>query len=178
VIARHGLSGTSFTRIAEEAGISSPGLISYHFAGKDELFTVLTQQLLDACADAIEEAVGAAPDPHAAVAAYVTAFVSWQDANREGVAALWRLASGWKAPGLDRAFDETPLVAPLLRVLEEGRASGALRDVNPSVVAQGMLCAVEAFHDAAAADPGLTADTFAAELVELFVRGLEVRRDG
>ncbi len=175
VLARHGLSGTSFAKIAAEAGISSPGMISYHFADKDELYSVLAQQLLDDCVEAIEEAVSAAPDPLAAVAAYVTSFVSWQDSNRDGVSALWRLASGWKAPGRDSAFDEAPLVAPLLRVLDEGRRAGMVRAVDTTVVAQAVLCAVEGFRDVATGNPDLAPDDFAAELVELFVRGLATR---
>jgi TetR/AcrR family fatty acid metabolism transcriptional regulator len=38
VLAEHGSANASFTRIAEQAGLSSPGLISYHFKTKEELW--------------------------------------------------------------------------------------------------------------------------------------------
>ncbi|MFD8994129.1 TetR/AcrR family transcriptional regulator [Streptomyces abikoensis] len=37
VIAEVGYAKTTFTRIAKQAGLSSTGMISYHFAGKDDL---------------------------------------------------------------------------------------------------------------------------------------------
>lgn len=38
VLAGQGSANASFTRIAEQAGLSSPGLISYHFKTKEELW--------------------------------------------------------------------------------------------------------------------------------------------
>ena len=39
VIAEDGYAKASFSRIAKHAGLSSTGMISYHFAGKDDLIT-------------------------------------------------------------------------------------------------------------------------------------------
>src|ERR1035437_6258463 len=36
-LAKHGDSGATFARIVEAGGLSSPGLISYHFADRGEL---------------------------------------------------------------------------------------------------------------------------------------------
>src|SRR5688572_29786940 len=83
VIAHEGLSKASFGRIAAEAGLSSPGMISYHFADKDELLTVLCDAILDGCVTEIEEAVAAAAGPVEGFAAYLTAFVRWQDTHRD-----------------------------------------------------------------------------------------------
>lgn len=46
MIAREGLSKASFARIATEAGLSSPEMISHHFADKDELLTALADTVL------------------------------------------------------------------------------------------------------------------------------------
>jgi TetR/AcrR family transcriptional regulator, fatty acid metabolism regulator protein len=172
VIAREGLSKASFGRIAAEAGLSSPGMISYHFADKDELLTVLCDTLLDDCVAAIEEAVAAAEGPAQGLAAYLTGFVRWQDTHRDEVGALWRLSAGWKRPGEPAAFDETLLRDPLLRVLHEGQAAGVLRPVRSEWTAHLVLCAVEGYQQALQDDPGLDADAFAATLVDLFERGL------
>lgn len=172
VISREGLSKASFGRIAAEAGLSSPGMISYHFADKDELLTVLCDTLLDDCVSAIEEAVAAAEDPAQGLAAYLTGFVHWQDTHRDEVGALWRLSAGWKRPGEPAAFDEALLRDPLLRVLRAGQAAGAVRPVRAEWAAHLILCAVEGYQQALQDDPELDADAFAAALVDLFERGL------
>ncbi|WP_419994828.1 TetR/AcrR family transcriptional regulator [Streptomyces boninensis] len=172
VIAREGLSKASFGRIAAEAGLSSPGMISYHFADKDELLTVLSDTLLDDLVAAIDEAVDAAEGPAAGLAAYLTAFIRWQDTHRDEVGALWRLSAGWKRPGEPAAFDEAPLREPLLRVLREGRTTGVLRPVQEEWVAGTILCAVEGYQQALTDDPELDAAAFAGTLIDLFERGL------
>jgi AcrR family transcriptional regulator len=175
VIARDGLSKATFGRIAAEAGLSSPGMISYHFADKDELFTVLSDTVLGDCVAAIEEAVAAADGPVAALSAYLAGFVRWQDTHRDEVGALWRLSAGWKRPGAPSAFDEAPLREPLLRILRDGRDLGVLRPVPERWVAQSILCAVEGYQEAMQDDPELDGEAFAAMLVDLFERGLTTR---
>ncbi|MCP2262747.1 TetR/AcrR family transcriptional regulator [Promicromonospora thailandica] len=172
VIAREGLSKASFGRIAAEAGLSSPGMISYHFADKDELLTVLGDTLLGDCVATIEHAVGRADGPAEGLRAYLTAFVRWQDTHRDEVDALWRLSAGWKRPGQPAAFDEGLLLEPLLRVLRAGRETGAFRPVRVEWVAQSILCAVEGFQQAFHDDPELDADAFADMLADLFERGI------
>lgn len=55
VIAETGYLKASFSRIAKHAGLSSTGMISYHFAGKEDL--------LSACVTEIEEVTGAYMQP-------------------------------------------------------------------------------------------------------------------
>src|SRR5271166_1206110 len=49
-IADLGYAGASFAQIAKRAGLSSTGLISYHFAGRDELIDQVGQQIVSAIA--------------------------------------------------------------------------------------------------------------------------------
>src|SRR3569833_2442999 len=55
VIAEDGYAKASFSRIAKHAGLSSTGMISYHFVGKEDL--------LKACVTEIEEITGAFMQP-------------------------------------------------------------------------------------------------------------------
>lgn len=174
VIAQEGLARATFGRIATVAGLSSPGMISYHFAHKDELLTTLGRTILQDCGDAVADAVAAAPDPVAGLAAYLTASVRWQDTHRDAVAALVRLSSGWTPPDPATAFDETPLTAPLLEVLSEGQRQGVLRPLPPAWLVRTILCAVEGYHQALAEDESVDAEEFAAALVTLFCDGLRV----
>lgn len=172
VIARDGLPKASFGRIAAEAGLSSPGMISYHFADKDELLTMLCDTVLDDCVTALDDAVRRAAGPAEGLEAYLVAFIRWQDGHRDEVAALWQLAAGWKRPGGQTAFDELPLLEPLRGVLRDGQGAGVLRPMHEEWVAQTILCAVKGYQQALYDDPGLDADAFARTLVELFARGL------
>src|SRR5215475_7240389 len=56
VIAEIGYANASFSRIAKHAGLSSTGMISYHFAGKDDLIA--------ACVAEIEQITGAFMQPY------------------------------------------------------------------------------------------------------------------
>ncbi|WP_212819257.1 TetR/AcrR family transcriptional regulator [Polymorphospora rubra] len=173
VLARDGLSQTSLGRIATEAGLSSTGLITYHFADKDEVLITVVDHLISRCTGALRTAVDSAAGPADALAAYIEAFVRFQDDNRDGVRALWRLAAGWKAPGRAFAFDDEPLVAPVRGVLDDGQRGGAFRDLDSSVVAQSIVCAVEGFHELFTADPDIDTTAFIRELQVLYRRGTE-----
>ncbi|WP_420111512.1 TetR/AcrR family transcriptional regulator [Pseudactinotalea sp.] len=174
VIAREGLPKASFGRIAAEAGLSSPGMISYHFADKDELLTVLCDTILQGCVTSVDAAVSAADGLAAGLTAYVVAFIRWQDGHREEVIALWQLAAGWRRPGAQLAFDEAPLAEPLRAVLRDGQAAGVLRPLNEEWVAQTVLCAVKGYQQALHDDPDVDADAFAQTLVAVFAEGLLV----
>src|SRR5215470_5894385 len=63
VIADVGFAKASFSRIAKHAGLSSTGMISYHFAGKDDL--------LAACVAEIESNVALVGEHPAAVRALI-----------------------------------------------------------------------------------------------------------
>ncbi|MFB6395081.1 TetR/AcrR family transcriptional regulator [Polymorphospora lycopeni] len=173
VLARDGLSRTSLGRIASEAGLSSTGLITYHFADKNDVLLTVVDHLIGRCAETLRAAVDRAADPAEALAAYIEAFIRFQDDNRDGVRALWRLAAGWKAPGRDSAFDDEPLVAPVREVLDDGQARGAFRGLASPVVAQSILCSVEGFHEAFTADPDIDTTAYIRELQILYRHGTE-----
>lgn len=46
VLAKYGSINTSFTRITKQAGLSSPGLISYHFKNKEELLHEVLESIM------------------------------------------------------------------------------------------------------------------------------------
>lgn len=182
VLARDGLARTSLARIAEEAGLSSAGLISYHFASKDEVFGTVVDQLLARCAATIETALSRADGATAALGAYIETFMAFQDANRSGLRALWRLAAGWKAPGRAEAVDVQPLLDPLVGILRDGQRAGELRPHDSIWVARSIFCSLEGWsrHDLFCADPdrdGGDGDgtAYGRELVTLYQQGLRAQ---
>ena len=70
-IAEAGYRGATFARIARHAGLSSTGLISYHFAGRDELIAeVAAKVIADICAFMTARLEGVS-DPAAALRGYI-----------------------------------------------------------------------------------------------------------
>src|ERR1700760_5128012 len=66
VIAEIGYARASFTGIAKHAGLSSTGMISYHFAGKDDLLTACVAGI-EQVTEAFMQSRIAAADGHVAV---------------------------------------------------------------------------------------------------------------
>src|SRR3954453_13821781 len=76
VIAEAGYAKASFSRIAKHAGLSSTGMISSHFAGKDDL--------LAACVAEIEQVTGAFMQPRIdAALGHVAQLRAYVEANVE-----------------------------------------------------------------------------------------------
>ncbi|WP_328608834.1 TetR/AcrR family transcriptional regulator [Amycolatopsis sp. NBC_00345] len=74
VIAEAGYAKASFSRIAKHAGLSSTGMISYHFAGKDDL--------LAACVAEIEQVAGGFMNPRVdAAVGHVAQLRAFVEAN-------------------------------------------------------------------------------------------------
>jgi len=71
VIADLGYGQTSFARIAERAGLSSTRLISYHFAGKDELIAAVAADVLASIGRYMAQRVGAATSAAGRLRAYI-----------------------------------------------------------------------------------------------------------
>lgn len=66
MIAGIGYAKASFSQIAEHAGLSSTGMISYHFAGKDDLIAAWVAEI-ERVTDAFMQAGIAAASGHVAV---------------------------------------------------------------------------------------------------------------
>src|SRR5262245_32686250 len=72
-IAELGYAKASFARITERAGLSSPRMISYHFADKDDLIHEILLHVLGAGAIFIGERVAAAGTASERLTAYLRA---------------------------------------------------------------------------------------------------------
>src|ERR1700761_6121582 len=71
-IAELGFAQTSLAKIAKRAGIST-GVISYYFAGKDDLIAEVVVHVFDAGADFIRARVGDPPTARETLRAFIEA---------------------------------------------------------------------------------------------------------
>ncbi|HEY7597135.1 MAG TPA: TetR family transcriptional regulator [Actinophytocola sp.] len=76
-IAVEGLAGTSFAKIAKSAGLSSTGLISYHFANKRELMDEVVRVVGEEVAELADWRMREADGPAEQLRAYLAANIEY-----------------------------------------------------------------------------------------------------
>ncbi|MGW4062067.1 TetR family transcriptional regulator [Amycolatopsis sp. NPDC004747] len=168
VIAEAGYLKASFSRIAKHAGLSSTGMISYHFAGKEDL--------LKACITEIEEVTGAFMQPRIdAAVGHVAQLRAFVEANVELV--------GEHATELRALIDlvknagtRSTAVDGRLALFEEhfrsGQAAGAFGSFDVRTAALSFTSGLDAVVATAAANVPEPAELarIGRELADLYVR--------
>jgi AcrR family transcriptional regulator len=168
VIAEDGYAKASFSRIAKHAGLSSTGMISYHFAGKDDL--------LAACVAEIEQVTGAFMQPRidaaeghvAQLRAFVESNVALVGEHPAAIRALIDLVKN--------AGSQSPGVNGRLALFEEhfrtGQAAGVFGPFDTRTAALALTSGLDAVVvTAAAAVPEPTElARIGRELADLYVR--------
>jgi len=182
VIAEEGLAQATFARIRQRAGLSSTRLISYHFAGKDDLIAAVVEDVLDRIAhhvgqriEAAESAAGAG-NATAILRAYIEGNVSFIDTHRAPMQALLQIvlaAAGLPATtGAKAVPGPRASQGPLEGLLRHGQATGEFRSFDATAVGSAIQRAIEGLPHLLAAEPDLDCDNYASELVELYLRGI------
>ena len=173
VVAADGLAQASFARIARQAGLSSTRLISYHFAGRDDLVLAVVQHVVEAIGTAVGSRVRAETTATGRLRAYIAGTVTFIDEHRAPMTALLQIVLAGALPQGTGADEPAP--RHLEAILREGQAAGEFRDFDPRVVALAVQRALEGLPPALRAEPDLDCDAFGRELVTLF--DLATRRE-
>ncbi len=169
VIAEVGYANASFSRIAKHAGLSSTGMISYHFAGKEDLLAASVTEIEQVTGAYMNPRIDAADGHVGKLRAYVESNVALVGERPAEVRALIDLVKN--------AGSQSPAVNGRLAVFEEhfrtGQAAGAFRPFDPRTVAIALTSGLDAVVATAAAD-AMTDSTEVArlgrELADLYVR--------
>lgn len=167
VIADEGFARASFGRIAERAGLSSTRLISYHFAGKDELVGAVVEHVVREIGEFVGARVLAESTASGRLRAYVEAVVTFADEHRAEMRALLQVVmSGAWSDGTAGPSDTSHLE----KILLAGQREGEMRAFDVRVVASTVQRAVEGVPFQLMSEPDLDCAAYAAELVDLFDR--------
>jgi TetR/AcrR family transcriptional regulator, fatty acid metabolism regulator protein len=173
-IAELGYAQASFAQIARRAGLSSTGLISYHFASKDELIEQVVEAVVTAgaafTAPRIEAAVGAGPK----LRAYVEANLEFMASHPAHIVAVAQVSSALPP---DRSGQAPPYaawhelgIAHLQEMLREGQRAGEFGRFSTRMMAITIRAAIDAVGYRLADDPQLDVRADARELSALFAR--------
>ncbi|WP_067475837.1 TetR/AcrR family transcriptional regulator [Nocardia amamiensis] len=179
VISEVGYGSASLARIAEHAGISK-GVISYHFAGKDDLMTQLVIQLYVSAAEYIAPRVGAAAGARAQLLAYLESNLGFIAANTTYVAALVEVVTNLRDaegnPKFASADGERDIIVPLVDLLTEGQRAGEFGEFDPLLMAKSIRDAIDGAAGRTVREPDFAMDPYSAHLCKLF--DIATRRAG
>jgi TetR/AcrR family fatty acid metabolism transcriptional regulator len=168
-IAEAGYAGASFARIAERVGISR-GLISYHFAGKDDLIKQVVHEAAEQAIAYIRPRVLAESTGPAMLRAYIQSNLAFMRDHRNNVIAMIEIARS--AEGRRTFYGDTAVVNAVDALegpLSGFQAAGQFRpDFDPHVMAIAIRAAIEAASPLLALDPEFDIDNYSREIITVF----------
>jgi AcrR family transcriptional regulator len=168
VIAAEGFAKASFSRIAKQAGLSSTGMISYHFAGKDDLLAACVAEIEQVMTAFMQPRIDAAAGHIAELRAFVESNVALVGEHPEAVRALIDLVknAGSQSPAVNGRF------TLFVEHFRTGQAAGVFGPFDPMIVALALTSGLDAVVATAAAvgpEPA-ELDRIGRELADLYVR--------
>ena len=171
VAAVAGYANISFARIAKEAGLSSTGIISYNFAGKDDLLRAVIAEVMRAVAAYMSPRVDAAVGARAKLRAYIEAHTSFLVDRPNHLPALVEIVTNLPHDWADRAEFMAQLDATHrfhTDYIRQAQAAGEFRAFDPKVMAIAIQGAIDAVVRRKTREPDLDAAVCGRELADLF----------
>jgi AcrR family transcriptional regulator len=163
----------SFAQVAKRAGLSSTGLISYHFTSKKDLDLAIVSEVFGRISRHMHEVMAGIDDPQAALTAYIRGVIGFMQADPFALQALVAIVMHG---GIDYDADtERGAVSEIVRILEWGQADGIFRDFDVQVMATTIQRSLDGIPLAQMANPNLDLDAYARELIELFTLATQMR---
>lgn len=171
-IAEAGFAQASLAQIAKRAGVST-GVISYYFAGKDDLIREVGAHVFAAGEALIRPTVDTEATAAGALRAFIAASVAFIGSYPLYGRAILNIARSGRderdRPRLDPAILQ-PRLEGFKRILEWGQRTGEFRAFSVPVMAVTIVEALDAVPQQLVEDPELDLAAYAGELVELFDR--------
>ncbi|AYF76732.1 TetR family transcriptional regulator [Nocardia yunnanensis] len=173
VIADQGYANASFAKIAKQAGLSSTGMISYHFRGKGDLIREVVTRIMQLSAEFVGAELDTAAGYQGRLRAFFAANLALVDAYPKHLRALSNIAAnaGTDDPHLFGLLDQLGAVAAAqAEILRAGQREGVFRTFDPAVMVLAIRGALDAAIARAAFDPHFDAAATAGELADIFDR--------
>jgi TetR/AcrR family fatty acid metabolism transcriptional regulator len=160
-IAAVGYAQASLNQIAERAGISK-SVISYHFAGKDELIQQVIADVSAAGQALMWPRVQAETTSAGMLRAYIQSHLDFMRTHPKHVTAVTEILTHYRAQAGDTA------TTPLEERLRQGQRDGEFREFSPRVMAWAIRAAIDEVGRRFVANPSLDLDECGRELITLF----------
>jgi AcrR family transcriptional regulator len=172
-IAELGYAQASFAQIARRAGLSSTGLISYHFASKQELDLAVVAEIYRRLSQHMAAAMDGITSPAAALVAYIRGLIGFMKIEPFALRAMIAIVMHG---GFDyNAESERAATAGISDILRWGQAEGSFREFDIQVMATTIQRSLDGIPLAQSVNPDLDLDAYARELVDLFTLATQQR---
>jgi AcrR family transcriptional regulator len=171
-IAEAGYQHASYAQIARRAGLSSTGLISYHFASKAELIGEVVAEVVAAGQGFMLPRIEAAAPGSDRLRAYITSNLEFMAAHPAHMRAVADILSALRREPGGPPAPYAPLhargLAQLEEFLREGQRNGQFRRFSPAVMALAIRAAIDEVAYRLAGEPDLDLAAYGRELTALF----------
>lgn len=174
-----GFQGMSVGEVARRAGVSK-GVVTYHFAAKDDLIYEVVTEIFDSISEFLESRLGRTTS-ESFVADYIFAWVEYYRTHTRYMLAVAEVWGNFRDETGRRRFGEQAMtgeLAEVQRALELGQADGSRGQFSARVMAVTMKAALDALLGQLAGDPELDLKVYGEELVALFERATRANPDG
>lgn len=174
VLARDGYAAASLAAIAGEIGVSK-GVISYYFAGKDELLRAVVADVLADATAHMRPQIDAAVSYADALHRYISSNLEFISSQRTKILALGEIFNNVRTgPGGEHPYAEgnESAVAGLAGLLAGGQQAGEFGDFTPRYVAVALRAAIDAVGALLRADPDMNVREYGAQLAILFEKAV------
>lgn len=172
LISDRGFGETSMRELAAASDMSLAGLYHY-FSSKNAILGAVIDQAVDHLVEALRDAVASSDGPEERVRAIVRALVKTTVEHREAVHTLFenigKLEPEHQRRVRARQHEATVLLRSELHTL---RRRGLLADVDVSVAVFSLIGMTNWTHFWFSPDGRCTADEVAAEMADIFLRGI------
>jgi len=171
-VAEVGYSRASLAQIARRGQLSK-SVISYHFAGKHELFEQVVTEIYGDSWAFIEARLAMRSNPAGKIRAYIESNLAYLGAHRSRLLAVANIVANHRDADGTLRFSPTAdesVITLLSDLLRQGQLEGEFREFPPRLVAVMIGQAIIGALGEWAANPEVDLPTYGEELVSLFDR--------
>jgi TetR/AcrR family transcriptional regulator, fatty acid metabolism regulator protein len=180
-IAELGYARASLARIAKRAG-TSKGVITYHFAGKEDLIEAVVGDLFTQVKAYMTPKIAAQPDGAGMLRTYVESNLAYMRNHRNHLLTVLEIALNARDDDGTRLFDDAVLdigVRDLEGMITHFQATGEFRpDFDPRVMAVTIREVIDSVPRRMARDPDLDLNHYGRQMAALFVRAVQADQEG
>jgi AcrR family transcriptional regulator len=172
-IAEVGYANASLAAIAQRAGISK-GVISYHFAGKEDLVREVVKAVYELGAKHMGPRIEAATTARDRLRAYIESNLEFMALYRKQLLALVSIIMYARTSKGDLLYDLTadePILCWTEQIFIEGQKSGEFRDFSPRSMAIALRGVIDAAPGKLLGTPNFDLAAYAREIADLFELG-------
>ncbi|WP_394427934.1 TetR/AcrR family transcriptional regulator [Streptomyces sp. SGAir0957] len=172
-LAESGYAKTSFTRIAQQAQLSSTGMISYHFSGKPELFAEVVHTIMEKADQLAGARMSEENTCRGKLSAYVIThfdFAARYPLDTQALTEIVRMIGDQQITGLETIERRVMSVDRLGALLEQGRTAGEFAEFDCLTMALAIRGAIDNVLRHHVCEAALDLDRCARELADMFDR--------